>query len=419
MKNHFARHATAALALAALTVPAALMAEDIGLIRPQARPLAETAATPEPAPAAPGTEARDSAGASLFPRRPASLGGPSGAAAAPVPEPTALADTIGDEPASADPAQPMAEPADITPPPAPQDEQVQVASLTTHIRPRARPEGLVLTPTEVAGGKCTDPATVRDRDVARNISAFAADPDLCITQETFTEHGRPWHLVIVTNKGRKRGPVWAALHDNEDSAFDAGLYSVSRYGGSMVAVEAGEQRSFKGQDPNRNFGKSANITGPCRDMSPKPSPKFTQAISKHFNRRFPVMTMHSNDNGYAGNGGSGHISAARSSATMRGFMSTNPKRGLSDEDNAILTAGLNPYESEAKAQRLVQHFSPLGINVIYEHVRPQKNDCSFSFHTLLNKMGDYYNIEVEHGRVEAQKAILDALMNYIGARPLY
>ena len=63
MKNHFARHATAALALAALTVPAALMAEDIGLIRPQARPLAETAATPEPAPAAPGTEARDSAGA--------------------------------------------------------------------------------------------------------------------------------------------------------------------------------------------------------------------------------------------------------------------------------------------------------------------------------------------------------------------
>jgi len=104
---------------------------------------------------------------------------------------------------------------------------------------------------------------------------------------------------------------------------------------------------------------------------------------------------------------------------MKGIMATNPKRGLSDEDNALLTAGLNPFEGEPAAQRLASYLGPRGINMIYEHVRPAKNDCSFSFHTLLNNLGAYYNIEVEHGHVDDQKAILDALMGYIGVPPLY
>jgi hypothetical protein len=35
----------------------------------------------------------------------------------------------------------------------------------------------------------------------------------------------------------------------------------------------------------------------------------------------------------------------------------------------------------------------------------------------LNNLGDYYNIEVEHGRVEDQKQILDALMAYLSIKP--
>lgn len=295
--------------------------------------------------------------------------------------------------------------------------QTLTASLA-QIRPRLRPESLAQQPQPVAQS-CTDPSAVRDKDIARNNAAFAADPNLCITQERVSEHGRTWHMVVISNAGRPRGPVWAVLHDNENSAFDAALYSVSRYGGKMVALETGERRSFQGQDPNRNFGASAGITGPCRDMARKPAPKFTQAISRHFSRQFPVLTLHSNDNGHVGNGGGGHISAARSSATMKGIMATNPKRGLSDEDNALLTAGLSPFEGEPAAQRLASYLGPRGINMIYEHVRPAKNDCSFSFHTLLNNLGAYYNIEVEHGHVDDQKAILDTLMGYIGVRPLY
>ena len=153
-------------------------------------------------------------------------------------------------------------------------------------------------------------------------------------------------------------------------------------------------------------------------MTAKPAPAFTEALSRHFSRRYPVLTMHSNENGHVGNGGRGHISAARSSATMKGIMASNPQGGLSDEDNAVLTAGLKPFEADAKAQKLAGYLGARGINMIYEHVRPERNDCSFSFHVKLNGLGDYYNIEVEHGRVAEQKAILDVLMAYLGVKPV-
>ena len=89
-----------------------------------------------------------------------------------------------------------------------------------------------------------------------------------------------------------------------------------------------------------------------------------------------------------------------------------------NEDNAVLTAGLKPFEADAKAQKLAGYLGARGINMIYEHVRPERNDCSFSFHVKLNGLGDYYNIEVEHGRVAEQKAILDVLMAYLGVKPV-
>jgi hypothetical protein len=284
------------------------------------------------------------------------------------------------------------------------------------IRPRPRPETLDLPVVEIAA-KCIDPSAIRDRDIARNLGAFEVNPNLCITEERFAEHGRRWHMVIIQNNKARRGPVWAILHDNENSAFDAALYAVSRYGGKMVALETGEGRSFDGQDPNRNFGASSKITAPCRNMTAHPAPAFTNAINRHFDPRYPVLTMHSNDNGYAGAGGAGHISARRTSATMKGIMSPNPSGTLSDEDNAVLTAGTVPFDQNKKAQKLAAYLGGQGINMIYEHVRTNTNDCSFSFHVKLNNLGDYYNIEVEHGRVEDQKQILDVLMSYLGIKP--
>lgn len=319
-------------------------------------------------------------------------------------------------PASSDATLAAPTPLAPTPGPAPQIEPLRTAAAGSAIRPRVRPDALELQADQVAAN-CIDPGAVRDRDVARNLGAFEVNPNLCITEERFAEHGRRWHMVIIQNRKARRGPVWAILHDNEDSAFDSALYAVSRYGGKMVALETGEGRSFSGQDPNRNFGASSKITAPCRNMTARPAPAFTDAINRHFDRRYPVLTMHSNDNGYAGAGGAGHISAKRTSATMKGIMSPHPQGSLSDEDNAVLTAGTVPFEQNKKAQKLASYLGGQGINMIYEHVRTNTNDCSFSFHVKLNNLGDYYNIEVEHGRIEDQKQILDALLAYLGINP--
>lgn len=288
------------------------------------------------------------------------------------------------------------------------------------LRPRARPDDLAPVawfdrpdqPCEAAEG-------FPDPDIRRNAAVFAADGDLCITRQGFTEHGRDWQLTVVRNLSTRRGPVWAVLHDNENDAFDSALYAVGKYGGALVAVEAGENRSFMGQDPNRNFSLTASNAATCRDISQKPTPGFTNAISSFFSQRYPVLTLHNNDDGYSGAGGTGTISARRSSASMTGMMTPTPVQGLSDEDNAILLAGAMPFEQNRAARKAVQAFHGAGVNAIYEHVRPERNDCSFSFFTTMNGLGDYYNIEAQHGALEAQKAMVDVLMSYLGIASLW
>ena len=37
-----------------------------------------------------------------------------------------------------------------------------------------------------------------------------------------------WRFVTVANPKHRRGPVWYLPHDNEDTAFRAGLYAVTK-----------------------------------------------------------------------------------------------------------------------------------------------------------------------------------------------
>ena len=191
-----------------------------------------------------------------------------------------------------------------------------------------------------------------------------------------------------------------------------------RYGGALVAVEAGESRTFQGQDPNRNFSLSASRAATCWDISAKPTPGFTRAITSFFSDRYPVLTLHNNDEGYSSAGGRGHISARRSSASMTGMMTPTPQGSLSDEDNAILLADTRPFAQSAASRKATAAFHAQGVNVIYEHVRPERNDCSFSFFTRMNGLGDYYNIEAQFGAGESQRRMVDVLMAYLGIAPL-
>ncbi|MCZ4351872.1 hypothetical protein O4H61_05035 [Roseovarius aestuarii] len=260
-----------------------------------------------------------------------------------------------------------------------------------------------------SGEDCLSPASLRDGDVRRNAALFASGSGLCLSELQFEENGLTWTLTVIDNTRHSKGPTFYLLHDNEDSAFETALYGIRKYGGKLVAVESGNNREFNGQDPNRNFGATAKATAPCRDMRRKPAPLFTQFMldlrdaSPNF-----VLTLHNNANGHSGNGGSGGISIERSSSVMKGLKA--PSGG--DEDDAILLAGTQPYEQDKQAQKATAQFHKAGVNVIYEHVLPERNDCSFSNYVVLNRIAPYYNIEAQHGHTAQQKAMLDVLMKF-------
>ncbi|EAP75468.1 hypothetical protein [Roseovarius nubinhibens] len=256
-----------------------------------------------------------------------------------------------------------------------------------------------------SGEGCLAPDQLRDKDVRRHAAQLARD--VCISEIEIAEHGVPWRFTVIENSKHQQGPTIFLLHDNENSAFDTALYAVRKYGGKLVALETGDSRDYQGQDPNRNFGATAQATAPCAQMRRKPAPIFTKFLTDLRGRRPGfVLTLHNNANGHTGNGGSGGISAARQSTVMKGL----PAPGGGDEDDAILLAGTQPFEQNGAAQKLVAQLHKAQVNVIYEHVRPEGNDCSFSNYIVLNQLGDYYNIEAQHGHTGPQKRMLDILM---------
>lgn len=258
--------------------------------------------------------------------------------------------------------------------------------------------------------KCSDPTAHADKDIQRNQASISSNPNLCLSEIKFQENGLNWELTILENSKYDKGPTIFLLHDNENSAFDTALYSITKYGGKIVSVEAREKRIFAGvQDPNRNFGVSPAQTKACRDMRTKPAPMFTKILQDLRSTRANFfLTLHNNANGHTGNGGGGAISADRNSSVMNGMRA--PSGG--DEDDAILLASTKAPGEDLKLNKAVKYFHQAGINVIYEYVRPENNDCSFSNFVVLNKLGQYFNIEAQHGHTAQQKQMLDVLMKY-------
>jgi len=256
---------------------------------------------------------------------------------------------------------------------------------------------------------CLDVGSIRERDIARNRTALKR-MNACIKLDKFTEGGLPWQIYTIT-AAKRRGPLWAVPHDNEDVAFDTAVYALARYGGVIVATEAGEQRSLRGQDANRNFNKSAAIARKCR-LQKAAAPRYTDAFIKPLPSGQPIIALHSNANGYSGNGGRGTISIWRKSAIMRAHPSRKAKGALADEDNILLVAGRRPMDKDRRLKKLVTDFNNKGVHVIAELVTPAKNDCSLSNYVVLNGIAKYYNIEVQDGQGKVQRQMLRELMSY-------
>lgn len=279
-------------------------------------------------------------------------------------------------------------------------------------KPSATPAQNEANVLEVANNQCLDPAQLADPDIRNQINTLS-NKAFCITETRVREGGLNWKIHTIQNT-KRRGPLFVIPHDNENSAFPAGVYGLAKYGGTLVAVEAGERRIFKGQDPNRNFGTTRAAAAACPKQR-APAPKYTKAIMQHRKSGQPIIALHSNSNGWSGNGGSGTMSINRKSKVMLPFVTSIARsRRLADEDTLIVIASTKPPGKDRKQTAALEHFTKkAGVNVIYEYVKPSQNDCSLSNYVVLNKLGQYFNVEVENGDTKTQKSVLDIVMDYV------
>jgi hypothetical protein len=247
--------------------------------------------------------------------------------------------------------------------------------------------------------------------------------EMCIYSIYFKENSTVWNMMLVFNKNHPNGPFWFIPHDNENSAFDSAVYATIEYGGGFLAVETGGRRNNHGIDPNRNFS-TKRVRGRCSS-----SPIYTNVVFRvieYFKRdsSMPYLSLHSNSNGFRGDGrgGRGSISilknsgqAVKSYPAYKKILKTK-RGGLRDEDYLVYIAGKTKKPPIGKLNRVIK----AGFNVKYETVSSKSNDCSMSNFVVLGKGStNYYNIEVEHGDVKTQKSMIDRLMRKVlGLTPL-
>ena len=230
-------------------------------------------------------------------------------------------------------------------------------------------------------GECLAASAVNEPDIRRNARVLAGS---CIRRHEVREDGRRWRFYEITQG--MPGPLFAVLHDNENAAFDAAARALGKYGGTILAVEAGERRMFRGKDPNRNFGTK------CGDAR-----RYTKFVMGRAKAHPQIVAMHSNARGFKGDGkgGKGHINVYRKSKVLQGRPAPNARGALRSGDNFVLV----PAKSERDVERRIRVLHRQGAHAMFERVTRKGDDCSMSNYAVLNGMGPaYVNVEVRHGQ---------------------
>jgi hypothetical protein len=249
----------------------------------------------------------------------------------------------------------------------------------------------------------------------RRVSKVAdlTSPNLCFTYDAFEEGGFPWILQIIQNTAKRKGPLWAVPHDDENAAFISAVQSVINHGGTVVAVETGGYRNLLGtkqsQDPNRNFDVGeANFR--CRNQI-APSPEYTKRFLRWRDSSQPIIALHTNRPG-------GDISIKRPSVPGRHFPAPRPIGGRNPDHTLIFVSSVAETARDPNLVSFVRKLNERGINVIYELVSMARNDCSMSNYAALQGLRNYLNIEVVHDDTETQLKIVDIVMQLLKEGPI-
>jgi hypothetical protein len=240
-------------------------------------------------------------------------------------------------------------------------------------------------------------------DIARNFKSLSG---LCVDLLEFQEGRYRWQMLLVTHPKVPKGAFWFLPHDNENSAFDSAIYATKRYGGGFLAVVADGKRYFNRQDPNRNFGDTTIVANHCSKQN-SPAPKYSKIvfdiIDSYRKKGMPYLALHNNTD----RGGISILKSTNSVHSYPAYKTIRDGGGLSDEDSLVYIAGSSRYPNQQKLHRLLSK----GLNVRYEIVNKNTNDCSMSNYVILNKHTDnYFNIEAQHGDTQTQKKMIDILI---------
>jgi hypothetical protein len=237
-----------------------------------------------------------------------------------------------------------------------------------------------------------DPLTVQDDDFARH-----RDPadwkGLTVSRIEFREERAAWRLWRIHNSRRPKGPLWFVPHDNENAGFEAGLAAVRKYGGTLIAVDAGiaedgvrmNQAVDYGRpvDPNRNFDSAL--------------PGYARRILADLRPGMPIIALHTNGRGFD----TGDSRCNKSDPPGQGVISIrycddvltpSPSQGRAwpwDDDDTVAFATFRTKDSPSAAfcrDRMVA----ADFNVVQERVID--SDRSLSNYAVLHDL-DYLNFE--------------------------
>lgn len=237
-----------------------------------------------------------------------------------------------------------------------------------------------------------DPLAVRDDDFARH-----RDPaewrGLAVSRIEFREERAAWRLWRIANIRHPRGPLWFVPHDNENAGFEAGLAAVRKYGGTLIAVDAGiaddgvrMNRAVdygRPVDPNRNFDTAL--------------PGYARRILADLRPGMPIIALHTNGRGFdtgesrcnkSDPPGQGVISIRYCDDTLRPSPSLSRAWPWDDDDTVAFAPfrnGQNPSDAFCRDEMVAADF-----NVVQERV--VASDRSLSNYAVLHDL-DYLNFE--------------------------
>jgi hypothetical protein len=187
-----------------------------------------------------------------------------------------------------------------------------------------------------------DPARVSHPDF-RRVAAQEWD-GLSVTRQRVADGAVTWQLWRIANRANPEGPLWVVPHDNENAAFAAAVRAVTRWGGTLIAVDSGGDDTTRAAryvhahdgsrlDPNRTFTAAF--------------PAYVGAVLADLGSGSrPIIALHTNAAGFdpaantcgdqAAPGGSGGISIRICNATYSPRPAPNRNWPWDDDDSMII-----------------------------------------------------------------------------------